>query len=280
MAMNRLEYDLHTHSKFSDGVLAPAAVVDRAVAAGVRCLALSDHDETGGLDEACRRASEHDIEFVAGVEISVTWRAQTLHVIGLHITADHAELQAGLAGIRAGRIKRAEWIARNLERVGVPGSLDGARAYAENPELVSRTHFARYLVEQGHARNFDTAFRRFLGTGAPGYVPHQWATLDDALRWIQASGGFAVLAHPARYRLDHAQREALLSAFRDLGGVAAEVVSGNHTAEQAALWARYAARFGLLASAGSDFHGPGAGRDAIGQLPQLPDGCVPVWTKF
>jgi predicted metal-dependent phosphoesterase TrpH len=241
---------------------------------------LSDHDETGGLHEACRRARERGIELIPGVEISVTWRTQTLHVIGLHIDPDHAGLRAGLAGIRAGRHERAHRIAQGLERAGIAGSLQGARAHAANPELVSRTHFARYLVEQGHARDLNGAFRRFLGTGAVGHVTHQWAELGDALRWIGESGGLAVLAHPARYKLDRAQREDLLSTFRDLGGVGVEVVSGNHTADQAALWTRYAARFGLLASAGSDFHGPTAGHDAIGRLPELPSGCVPVWTKF
>lgn len=280
MATVVAQYDLHTHSNYSDGVLGPADVVDRAVAAGVTCLALSDHDETGGLHEASRRAREQGIEFVPGVEISVSWLTQTLHVIGLHIDPDHAGLRTGLTGIRAGRHERAGRIAQGLERAGVAGSLQGARAHAVNPELVSRTHFARYLVEQGHARDFNDAFRRFLGAGAVGYVTHQWAELGDAVRWISASGGLPILAHPARYKLDHTEREDLLSAFRDLGGVGVEVVSGNHTSDQAAVWARYAARFRLLASAGSDFHGPTAGRDAIGRLPQLPGGCVPVWTKF
>jgi hypothetical protein len=274
------QYDLHTHSTYSDGVLSPADVVDRAVAAGVTCLALSDHDETGGLHEASWRARELGLELIRGVEISVTWRAHTLHVIGLHIDPDHAELRAGLAGIRAGRHGRACRIAQGLERAGVAGSLQGARAHAANPELVSRTHFARYLVQQGHARDLNAAFRRFLGAGAVGYVTHQWAELEEALNWITVSGGLPVLAHPARYKLDHAQREALLSTFRDLGGVAVEVVSGNHTPDQATVWARYAARFGLLASAGSDFHGPTGRRDGICRLPELPSGCVPVWTKF
>lgn len=280
MTTTAQSYDLHTHSNYSDGVLPPAEVVDRAVAAGVTRLALSDHDETGGLLEATRRAREQGIELIPGVEISVTWRSHTLHVIGLHINSDRVELRAGLAGIRAGRHERARRIAQGLERAGIKGSLQGARARAANPELVSRTHFARYLVEQGHARDFNAAFHRFLGAGAVGYVNHQWAELGDALRWIGVSGGLAVLAHPARYKLDHTQREELLAAFRDLGGVGVEVVSGNHTPDQAAVWARYAARFGLLASAGSDFHGPTAGRDAIGRLPELPDRCMPVWTKF
>jgi predicted metal-dependent phosphoesterase TrpH len=280
MPFTNLACDLHTHSNYSDGALRPADVVDRAAAAGVTCLALTDHDETRGLHEARARADELGIEFVNGVEISVTWRTQTLHVIGLQINPDHAALAAGLAGIRTGRDERAGRIAEKLARAGIEGSLDGARAYAANPELVSRTHFARFVVDQGHARDLDAAFRRFLGSGAIAFVPHQWAELRDAVGWIRASGGLAVLAHPARYKLDRMQCEDLLSSFRDLGGTGIEVVSGNHAPDQAALWGKHAVRFGLLASAGSDFHGPHAGRDAIGGLPELPGGCVPVWKQF
>ena len=275
-----IEYDLHAHSTWSDGVLPPAEVVDRAAAVGVTRLALTDHDETGGLDEAMARARERGIALIPGVEISVTWRDRTLHVIGLQIDPAHSGLRAGLAGIRAGRHGRARRIAQALECAGIAGTLEGARRYAVNPDLVSRTHFARYLVEQGRVRDVNAAFRRYLGIGAIGHVAHQWAALDEALRWIKASGGLPVLAHPARYRLDHVEREELLSVFRTLGGVGIEVVSGNHTPDQATLWAQHAARFGLLASAGSDFHGPGAGRDAIGGLPPLPAGCVPLWSRF
>jgi predicted metal-dependent phosphoesterase TrpH len=278
--MSSASYDLHTHSTYSDGTLCPAAVVQCAAAAGVRCLALSDHDELAGLAEARREARQAGIDFVPGVEISVTWQAHTLHVIGLHIDPDHGDLRAGLSRIREGRHHRAQRIAQGLERVGITGSLDGARAYADNPDLVSRTHFARYLVDQGYVRNLNAAFRRFLGSGAPGHVAHHWATLEEAVNWIRASGGLAVLAHPARYRVDPSQRDALLASFRELGGAAIEVVSGNHDLEHTALWGRYAVRFGLLASAGSDFHGLAGGRNNIGRLPPVPAGPVPVWTKF
>jgi predicted metal-dependent phosphoesterase TrpH len=273
-------YDLHTHSTYSDGTLPPAEVVARAAAARVTCLALSDHDELAGLPEARERAIQEGIDLIAGVEISVSWSGQTLHVIGLRVDPGNVELEAGLAGIRAGRQVRARRIAEGLERAGVTGSLIGARARAANPALISRTHFARYLVDEGHVRDLNGAFRRFLGPGTAGHVVHLWATLGEALHWIKASGGLPVLAHPARYKLDPGQREELLSEFAELGGVAIEVVSGNHTPEQAATWGQYAARFGLLASAGSDFHGPVAGRDGIGRLPQLPAACVPIWTQF
>jgi len=273
-------YDLHAHSTYSDGTLPPGEVVARAAAAGVTCLALSDHDELAGLPEARERAAQQGIECIAGVEISVTWSGQTLHVIGLKVDPENAELKAGLAGIRLGRRERARRIAEGLERAGVAGSLVGACARAANPELVSRTHFARFLVDEGRARDLNAAFRRFLGPDTPGHVAHRWASLGEALGWIAAGGGLAVLAHPARYKLNAVQRDELLEAFRELGGIGIEVVSGNHSPEQTVLWARHAARFRLLASAGSDFHGPAAGRARIGRLPPLPAGCVPVWTRF
>jgi predicted metal-dependent phosphoesterase TrpH len=273
-------YDLHTHSTCSDGVYAPEEVVARAAAAGVTCLALTDHDETAGVDAARKRAIEERVEFIAGVEISVSWREHTLHVIGLQVDPDNTELSTGLARVRAGRDERARRIARELERAGIGGSLEGARRRAANPRLIGRAHFARYLVDAGYVADFGGAFRLWLGSGAPGYVAHRWAGLEEAMRWISASGGLAVLAHPARYKLRSCQRDEFLAVFRDLGGVGVEVVSGNHTRDEAAGWARHAKRFGLLASAGSDFHGPVGGLDPIGRLPQLPLGCAPVWTKF
>lgn len=275
-----LSFDLHSHSTRSDGLLAPAELVARAAERGVRALALTDHDEVSGLQEANAHAGQVGIAFINGVEISVTWNGETLHVVGLHIDPENAELAAGLDHIRSGRQRRAECIASELEQAGIDGSLAGARSYAANPDLVSRTHFARFLVERGHARDVQTVFRKYLAAGKPGYVPHQWASLELAVHWIRASGGIPVLAHPGRYKLDNTQREAMLANFAELGGTAIEVVTGSHTADQFVTWARYAQRFGLLASAGSDFHGPGETRRDLGELPELPAGCTPVWEKF
>jgi predicted metal-dependent phosphoesterase TrpH len=271
--------DLHTHSTCSDGVFLPAEVVARVAAAGVTCLALTDHDETAGVPEARKTAIERGIAFVAGVEISVSWGIHALHVIGLQIDPGNADLSAGLARLRAGREERACRIAAALDRAGIHGSLEGARTRAANPRLVGRAHFARFLVAAGHAADFGAAFRRWLGAGAPGHVAHQWATLEEAVRWTGASGGLAVLAHPARYRLRSRQRDELLARFRESGGAGIEVVSGACTGKDAAAWAWHAGRFGLLASAGSDFHGSVEGLDRIGRI-QLPTGCTPVWKRF
>ena len=273
-------YDLHSHSTYSDGVMRPAEVVARAAARGVRVLALTDHDELAGLPEARAAAVAVGIELVSGVEVSTTWRGHTIHVLGLRVDADNSVLRDGLHSNRAGRAGRAERIAAALATVGVHGALEGARAYVTNPELVSRTHFARYLVAHGHARDMQSVFDRYLGTGKPGYVAHDWAGLTDAVGWITVAEGLPVLAHPGRYALSEGEREALLREFKTAGGVAIEVVSGSHKPDEYAYWARCAARHGFAASMGSDFHGPPENHRDIGGLPSLPSGCIPVWTRF
>jgi predicted metal-dependent phosphoesterase TrpH len=275
-----MRFDLHSHSTCSDGLLAPAALVERAVQRGVDVLALTDHDEVKGLPAAREAAAQWGLRLIDGVEISVLWETVTLHIVGLAIDTAHAPLVEGLAGIRTGRELRAVRMAHSLDAAGIAGSLEGARRYAKNPELVSRSHFARYLVETGHARDTNAVFRNYLTPGKPGYVPHQWAALADALGWINGSGGIAVLAHPGRYDLGTVQCERLLGEFVDLGGAAVEVVTGSHAPSEFVTWARHARQYGLLASAGSDFHGPGEGYRDIGNVPALPSGCEPVWARF
>jgi 3',5'-nucleoside bisphosphate phosphatase len=275
-----LDVDLHSHSTHSDGQLTPRELIARAHAQGVQVYALTDHDELSGLADARVAAEACGMRFIAGVEISVSWGDETLHIVGLNIDPLHAQIAEGLRGARAGRNARAQRIAADLERAGVPDALTGARRYALNPDLLSRTHFARYLVERGIVRDTQAAFRRYLTPGKPGYVEHQWARLPEAVQWIRAAGGAAVIAHPGRYKLNNRENETLLGEFRDLGGAGVEVVTGSHTADQYATWARYAQRFGLQASAGSDFHGPGESYLDLGRLPDLPYGLTPVWEKF
>lgn len=243
-------------------------------------LALTDHDEISGLAAARAAAQQHDIGLVNGVEISVSWHDLTLHIVGLQIDPGSPELGAGLQQVRDGRVARAEAMAASLEKAGIAGSLAGARAYAANPELISRTHFARFLVAHGHAHDVAAVFKKYLTGDRPGYVPHQWASLQQAVGWISVSGGMAVLAHPGRYKLGNAQRDQLLAEFSDQGGVGIEVVTGSHTVRQFAEWGRHAQRYGLLASVGSDFHGPGESYRDLGSLPALPAGCTPVWSQF
>jgi len=273
-------YDLHTHTHHSDGALAPTAMVQRAAANGIRVLALTDHDDVSGLAEARAAAAALGIRLIDGVEISVTWRDHTIHVLGLGIDPAHPGLAAGLAGVRAGRDVRAEQIAAELEALGFDGALAGARRHATNPALVSRTHFARWLVERGTVKDLSAAFRRYLGQGQPDYVPQQWAALGDALDWIRASGGDAVIAHPGRYPLRDSELDALIAEFREGGGAALEVVSGSHSDAEAHVFAASTRRFGLRASCGSDFHADGESRFDAGRLPALPAGCTPVWQDW
>jgi len=272
-----LRYDLHCHSTCSDGLLAPAAVVRRAAARGVGFVALTDHDDTAGLAEAGDAAAECGIALVPGVEVSATWDDHTIHVVGLGIDAGNEDLQSGLASVREGRDARARRIGEALERAGIPGALEGARRYVTSERLISRTHFARFLVEAGHVREMKDVFRRYLARGLPGYVPHAWATLAQAVGWIRGAGGQAVLAHPGRYKLGSDGMRRLVAEFRDHGGEAIEVLSASHAAAQVAQFAALARLHGLKASAGSDYHGPGESWLDLGDLPPLPGGCVPVW---
>ncbi len=272
-------YDLHTHSVYSDGQLTPAALIERAASHGVDVLALTDHDVTDGLPEARAAATAAGIELVAGVEISVTWGALTVHVVGLQIDAAHAALQQGLAGLRDFREWRAEEIGRRLAKDGIDGATAGARARAQRG-LVSRTHFAHFLVESGHAADVRSVFKKYLVRGKPGYVPGQWATLDAAVGWIRAAGGQAVLAHPARYKLTATRLKKLLEEFRSVGGQAIEVISGSHTRDDVFRFAQLARAYGLQASTGSDFHSPHNCYMDLGPLPPLPEGCVPVWRDW
>lgn len=269
--------DLHCHSTISDGLLTPTLLVEHAAAKGVDVLALTDHDDVAGLEEARRAAIVRRIMLVNGVEISVDWRGQTLHIVGLGIDPTHRELTEGLRSIRDGRTMRARGIAAQLDKFGIHGSFEGASAYAGNKQLIGRTHFARFLVQEGHARDVRSVFKKYLVKGKPGYVPHRWAPLSDAVGWIRGSGGRAVLAHPARYRLSADALDELMQEFRTLGGEGIEVITASHTPEQALLFADHSRRMGLLASRGSDFHGPGESYFDLGQMPQLPAGCVPVW---
>jgi predicted metal-dependent phosphoesterase TrpH len=251
-------------------------LVEYAAARGVRVLALTDHDDVAGLAEAAEAAAQHGIEFINGVEISVTWNKRTVHVIGLRVSPMHAPLLEGLAAIRQGRYQRAEGMAASLDKVGITGSLEGAGVYATRG-IISRTHFARFLVEKGHAKDVSSVFKKYLVKGKPGYQEHCWASLEDAVGWITGSGGIAVLAHPGRYDLGRTNMATLLAEFRELGGRAIEVVTGSHTPEQYQHFARLAWQFGLLSSLGSDYHGPGHTYIEMGRLPALPANCTPVW---
>lgn len=271
-----LNIDLHCHSNVSDGLLPPAEVVARAATNGVHVLALTDHDDVGGLAEAARAAALRGMVFIPGVEISVTWGGKTVHIVGLRIDPAHPALAAGLQTIRDGRVERARRMGDDLALSGIDGAYAGAYEYAANKQMVGRTHFARWLVARGHVPDVRSAFRRYLTPGNPGYVEHEWTSLENAVGWIRASGGMAVIAHPGRYPFGDREQHLLLDAFRALGGEGIEVITGSHHPSEYGKWADLARAFGLKASRGADFHAPGEGVD-IGCLPALPHYCQPVW---
>ncbi|NSL55250.1 3',5'-nucleoside bisphosphate phosphatase [Uliginosibacterium aquaticum] len=272
--------DLHCHSTVSDGLLAPREVVRRAHANGVTLLALTDHDELGGLAEARDEAAALGLGFVNGVEISVSWLDQSVHIVGLGVDVASAELVEGLEQARSGRDFRARQMSDGLAKIGIRGVYDGALKYVGNPALISRAHFARYLVEIGIARDVAKVFDHYLVRGKPGFVEHEWASLEAALGWIHSAGGIAVIAHPGRTRVSKAGMEQLYSRFKDLGGEAIEVVSGVQCGPEALAAARVARRFGFLASRASDFHGPGESAIDIGRAEPLPPDLTPVWERL
>lgn len=269
--------DLHCHSNVSDGALTPAELAARAKANGVDVWALTDHDEIDGIAEAREAANSLGLRYVTGVEISVTWAAKTVHIVGLNFDESNQQLRQGLASTRAGRERRAQEMAAQLANAGIPHAFDGALKYVGNPDLISRTHFARYIIELGICQDVSEVFRNYLVEGKPGFVPHRWANLKDAVDWIRGAGGVAVIAHPGRYDFDDLALDVFLNEFKKLGGTGVEVVTGSHTVEEYEQYARVAKAYGLLASRGSDFHAPQESTVDLGALPPLPASLTPVW---
>ena len=272
--------DLHCHSVISDGTLTPEELAMRAHQNGVHLWSLTDHDVLSGQARAQDAALNLGMEYVSGVEISISWMGQTVHIVGLGFDPSNVTLQDGLRTTRDGREERARQMAAQLAQIGIENSYEGALKFAGNPELIARTHFARYLVEQQVCRDMDEVFRKYLVAGKPGYVSHRWASLDQAVDWITGAGGEAVIAHPGRYRLNAMQMDELYARFKDLGGAGIEVVTGSHSPDQYQTYAKVAKRYGFMASRGSDFHDPQESDIDLGQLPHLPEHLTPIWSAF
>ena len=277
MISNILNADLHCHSVVSDGTLTPEQLAARAKANGVELWALTDHDEVGGQDRALAAAQAAGMKYLTGVEISITFANKTVHIVGLGFDAHDEQLQKGLHQTRGGRGERAKEMSDGLAKVGIHGAYEGALKYVGNPELISRTHFARFLVETGACQDTNEVFRRFLTEGNPGFVPHRWASLKDAVQWIVQAKGMAVIAHPARYGFTPNEEFALFTEFKNHGGQGVEVVTGSHSVAEYVTYADMAKEFDLYASRGSDFHSPDESRIDLGTLPWLPGQLTPVW---
>jgi predicted metal-dependent phosphoesterase TrpH len=272
-------FDLHCHSTVSDGLLSPSDLVAYAAKRGVKVLALTDHDDLGGLQAAREAALEHGIQFVNGVEISVTWKRRTLHIVGLKVDSRNASLKTALDQVRTGRDERAQQMGADLARVGIHGAYEGAKLLA-GKSIITRTHFARFLVDNGHAKDTKSVFKKYLVKGKPGFKEHEWMDLKSAVDLINGAGGQAVIAHPGRYDLGTINMLLLMHEFRSLGGTAIEVVTGSHTPPQYQQFAKIAHKFSLKSSLGSDFHGSGISYMEMGCIPDLPEICVPVWDDW
>lgn len=268
--------DLHCHSTISDGLYSPEALVAYAHKQGVKVLALTDHDDMGGLAAARKAAEQLDMQFINGVEISVTWKKRTLHIVGLKVDPTYAPLKDALDAVRQGRIDRAKLMGEELAKVGIEGAFEGAQKFA-NGSIITRSHFARFLVDAGHVKSIKKVFKKYLVKGKPGFIDHQWMSLEECVTLIKGSGGMAVIAHPGRYDLGRINMHLLMHAFRNYGGEAIEVVTGSHNPPQYQQFATIAHRFSLKSSLGSDFHGPGISYMEMGCVPELPPSCIPVW---
>jgi len=275
-----LNADLHCHSVMSDGTLTPEALAERAKANGVALWALTDHDELGGQERAMRAAAALGLRYLTGVEVSVTFLHVTVHIVGLGMDITQPALREGLRVTRGGREERAREMAAGLAKAGITGAFEGALKYVGNPDLISRAHFARHLVESGVCSDISAVFRKYLTEGKPGFVPHRWASLGDAVRWITGSGGMAIIAHPARYDLKPTEEYALFTEFKAHGGQGMEVLTGAHSSADALKYADMCREFGFFASRGSDFHGPEESRCDLGSLPDLPGDLTPVWERL
>lgn len=274
-----LNVDLHMHSRASDGVLAPAELVARGKANGVNLMALTDHDTLDGLAEFLEAGADLGLPVLTGVEISVSWGGETLHLVGLGFDPAHPAMGETLRAMQQSRHERAHRIDAELMAFGLPSVLDEAMSYAGNANLIGRAHFARALVARGVCSYTQEVFDKFLTPGKPGYVPHEWARLSDAMGWIQSAGGTPVLAHPARYRLNATSHWALLQEFKALGGQAIEVATGSHTRDETRRYQRIALEQGFAASRGSDFHSLNESRFDVGMAPALPDATLPLWAS-
>jgi len=277
--MNIPIIDLHCHSNVSDGLLSPAELMSHAAENNVQAIALTDHDDIAGLSEASITAKSLNIIFINGVEISVTWKKRTLHIIGLNFDKDNKLLFQGLKKIRDGRYKRAQLMADGLGMAGIQGAMDGAKSYAKN-STIGRIHFAQFLVAQGYAKDISAVFKKFLTPGKPGYVDHEWISLEESIRLINGAGGDAIIAHPGRYDMGNKLYPKLFQEFKDLGGTGVEVMSGSQDPSQANYFSKLAANYNLFSSCGSDFHGKGISHRALGNVRSLPNDSIPIWTKW
>lgn len=267
------------HSIFSDGVLTPEELAKKAYDNGVELISLTDHDETAGLERMKDAASELGMDFVTGCEVSTDFAHVPIHIVGLNFDQKNEALQNLLKDIRAKRFNRALKMAEKFEELGLHGALEGAREQAANSMLLARPHFADWLVKIGKAEDRQDAFRKWVGTGKPAYVPRETTPIAAAVRAISDAGGIPVLAHPGRYSLKRWAFDEMFAQFTAAGGKAFEVTTGSHKPGQAEIYAKMAEKLGFWVSTGSDFHFEGSPAQ-LGLQGDLPSNLDPVWRHF
>lgn len=255
--------DLHLHTTASDGALAPAALVARAASAGITTLAVTDHDTTGGLDEARAAASARGIRLVNGIEITAVEGNRDVHVLGYFFDPANPALRSFLEAQSQDRIRRVTEMAEQLAVLGVAIDADPiVREGIATGRSVGRPHVAAALLAAGHVQTRDEAFDRFLENGRPAFIPRRGASPDEVVSLITTAGGVASLAHPGLAGMD-----AILPCLTDAGLHALEVRHTDHDDETEARYRRLAADLGLAVSAGSDFHDDtGRRRCGLGQV--------------
>ncbi len=271
--------DLHMHSFYSDGEFYPEWLVALAQSAGVQLISLTDHDEIAGLPHMRRAAEQAGIPFVTGVEITTSWGTKSIHVVGLNFDENNLQLIDYLQHIRCEREKRAHTIAQKLADFGMPNAWEGIAPFVTNPNLISRNHFAGWMVKQGYVKNRQVAFDLWLGNDKPAYVPCLYGRVQEAVNVILQAGGVPVLAHPGRYGMEGWALQELLDAFKNAGGVALEITTGSHKPEHVPQFTKIALEQGFEASTGSDFHFYSS-RSQVGQQGMFSSELTPVWHRF
>jgi len=274
-----MQYDLHTHTTESDGKFTPDELITQAEIAGIDVLAITDHDTISGLAKAYQAVLNKNISLISGVELSVSWCNRSFHIVGLNINPENNLLVDSLAEHKQQRESRAIKIGEQLDKCGIPNAYDGAKQLASD-EAITRNHFARFLVNNGHAKNINDVFKKYMVKNKPGYVKTHWINMEDGIDLLNQSGGTAVLAHPLRYKLTGTWIRKLLTAFKQAGGLGIEIVTGNSTQNEVLLAADYARHFELSGSVGSDFHGHENNGIHLGKLNKLPKDIVPVWESW
>jgi len=273
------KYDLHCHSTASDGTLSPTEVVERAQQQGVTSLALTDHDTINGQAEAAEAARKNNINFIPGIEISTTWENKCFHIVGLNIDPENQSLISNISQLQELRTERAKKIAYKLEKRRVPNAYEAVVKMAKGG-MITRAHFANFLLENNYVNTNQQAFDRYLGKGKTAFVSTVWADLHETVGWINQAGGTAVVAHPLRYKLTASWMRRFLSAFKEVGGQGIEVITGRSSAEEIRKSLAFANQFQLSASVGSDFHTPANQWVELGRLAPLPENTQAVWELF